>query len=173
MLSIIFCATHGAVRANPILFLFWRWKGNSTQSYYYHQIRNMNMSLCSLIFCDFIMILPQFVNVDHRKSRFLFPPMMITSSNGSIIRDLALCDLVRGIHWSPVNSPHKGQWHRALMFSLICAWRNGWVKNREAGDLRRRRAHYDVTVMLPNGWAKNRDSSDLRRHRTHYDVTVM
>ena len=27
---------------------------------------------------------------------------------------------VWGIHWSPVNSPHKGQWHGALMFSLIC-----------------------------------------------------
>ena len=34
---------------------------------------------------------------------------------------------VRGIHWSPVNSPHKGQWRGALMFSLICAWMNGWV----------------------------------------------
>ena len=48
---------------------------------------------------------------------------------------------------SPVNSPHKGQWHGALMFSLICVWLNGWVNNREAGDLRRCRAHYDVTVM--------------------------
>ena len=28
---------------------------------------------------------------------------------------------VRGIHQSPVNSPHKGQWHGALMFSLIYA----------------------------------------------------
>ena len=28
---------------------------------------------------------------------------------------------VRGIHGSPVNSPHKGQWRGALMFSLICA----------------------------------------------------
>ena len=26
---------------------------------------------------------------------------------------------VRGIHRSPVNSPYKGQWHGALMFSLI------------------------------------------------------
>ena len=42
---------------------------------------------------------------------------------------------VRGIHRSPVNSPHKGQWRGALMFSLICAWINGWVNNREAGDL--------------------------------------
>ena len=54
---------------------------------------------------------------------------------------------VRGIHRSPVNSPHKGQWRGALMFSLICAWINCWVNNREAGDLRRYRAHYDVTVM--------------------------
>ena len=54
---------------------------------------------------------------------------------------------VRGIHRSPVNSPHKGQWRRALMFSLICPWINGWVNNREAGDLRRHRAHYDVVVM--------------------------
>ena len=55
---------------------------------------------------------------------------------------------VRGIHRSPVNSPHKGQWRGALMFSLICVWINGWVNNREAGDLRRYRAHFDVTVML-------------------------
>ena len=41
----------------------------------------------------------------------------------------------------------KGQWHGALMFSLICVWINGWVNNGEAGDLRRHRAHYDVTVM--------------------------
>ena len=54
---------------------------------------------------------------------------------------------VRGIHRSPVNSPHKGQWRGALMCSLICAWPNGWVNNGEAGDLRRHRAHYDVTVM--------------------------
>ena len=53
----------------------------------------------------------------------------------------------RGIHRSPVDSPHKGQWRGALMFSLICAWINGWVNNREAGDLRRHRAHYGVTVM--------------------------
>ena len=63
---------------------------------------------------------------------------------------------VRGIHRSPVNSPHKGQWRGALMFSQICAWISGWVNNREAGDLRRHRAHYDVIVMqqiitLPTG----------------------
>ena len=54
---------------------------------------------------------------------------------------------VRGIHRFPVNSPHKGQWRGALMFSLVCARINGWVNDGEAGDLRRHRAHYDVIVM--------------------------
>ena len=54
---------------------------------------------------------------------------------------------MRGIHRSPVNSPHKGQWRGALMFSLIYAWINGWVNNREAGDLSRNRAHHDVIIM--------------------------
>ena len=45
---------------------------------------------------------------------------------------------VRGIHRSPVNSPHKSQWRGALMFSLIYTWIRGWVNNREAGDLRRK-----------------------------------
>ena len=54
---------------------------------------------------------------------------------------------VREIHRWPVNFPHKGQWRGALMFSLICAWINGWVNNREAGYLRRHHTHYDVTVM--------------------------
>ena len=63
---------------------------------------------------------------------------------------------VRGIHWSPVNSPHKGQWHGALMFSLICVWVIGWVNNREAGDLRRICAHYDATLM----------------HKFHGDIVV-
>ena len=54
---------------------------------------------------------------------------------------------MRGIHRWPVNSPQKGQWRGAKMFSLICTWINGWLNNREAGDLRRHRTHYDVIVM--------------------------
>ena len=54
---------------------------------------------------------------------------------------------VRGIHRSPVNSPHKGQWRGALMFSLICACTNGWANNREADESRRHCAHYDAIVM--------------------------
>ena len=47
-----------------------------------------------------------------------------------------------------MNSTHKGQWRGALMFSFICVWINGWVSNREADDLRRYRAHYDVIVIV-------------------------
>ena len=54
---------------------------------------------------------------------------------------------VRGIHRSPVNSSLKGQWRGASMFSLICAWIDGWVNKSEGGDLRHHCAHYDVIVM--------------------------
>ena len=54
---------------------------------------------------------------------------------------------VRGIHRSPVNSRHKGQWRGALMFSLICASTNSWANKEDAGDLRRHRSHYDVILM--------------------------
>ena len=55
---------------------------------------------------------------------------------------------VRGIHRPPVNSPHKVKWRGALVFSFISVWINGWENNREAGDLRRYRAHYVVIVMM-------------------------
>ena len=35
---------------------------------------------------------------------------------------------------STVDSPYKGQWRGALIFSLICAWTNGWIsvhRNRD------------------------------------------
>ena len=54
---------------------------------------------------------------------------------------------VLGIYRPSMNSPHEGQWRGALMFSMICTSMNGWVNNREAGGLRRHRAHYAVTVM--------------------------
>ena len=60
----------------------------------------------------------------------------------------ALPAFVKGIHRSQVDSPHKNQWRGASMFSLGCAWANGWANNEAAGDLRQHRADYDVIVML-------------------------
>ena len=51
------------------------------------------------------------------------------------------------------NSPVSGEFPaqtpvtRSFVISLICPWIKGWVSNRETGDLRRHRAHYDVIVM--------------------------
>ena len=39
---------------------------------------------------------------------------------------------VKGIHRSKVDSPCKGQWRSVLIFSLICAWTNGWANNGDA-----------------------------------------
>ena len=70
---------------------------------------------------------------------------MMTSSNKKNFRVTGpLCRKFTGPRWIP----RKGHWHGALMFSLICVWINGWVNNREAGDWRRYRAHYDVTLCL-------------------------
>ena len=69
---------------------------------------------------------------------------------------------VRGIHRSPVNSRHTGQWRWAWKFSLICAWINVWVNNRKAGDLIRHRANYDVTVMSLFSLTSKKDRSRVR-----------
>ena len=55
---------------------------------------------------------------------------------------------VRGIYRWPANSPPKGQGIGVLMFSLICAWMNASVNSREASDLKRHRAYYDVIVIF-------------------------
>ena len=62
-------------------------------------------------------------------------------SNGNIFR--VTCPL----YGEFTRPPHKGQWRGVLMFSLICTWINRWVNTREAGDLRRHRAHFEVIVM--------------------------
>ena len=67
---------------------------------------------------------------------------------------------VGGIHRWPVNSPHKGQWRGALMFSLICARIKDWVNNREAGDLRRHRSLSKQSW----GWWFETPSLSLWRH---------
>ena len=74
---------------------------------------------------------------------------------------------VRGIHRSPMNSPHKGQCHGALMFYLIYAWTNDWVNNREPGDLRHHRAHYDVIIMA---WDDHHDGQYIRSYLLRYTI---
>ena len=100
-----------------------------------------------IIITHYIMIIITQQNSDSWDSIFIYSLLhhMMTSSNGNICRVTGhLCGEFTGPRWIP---RHKGQWRGALMFSLICVWINGWVKNREAGDLRRFCARYDVIVM--------------------------
>ena len=58
---------------------------------------------------------------------------------------------VRGIHRSPVNSPHKGQWRGTLMFCLISARINCWVNNRFNSILRsttQEKRYVNVRVLI-------------------------
>ena len=74
---------------------------------------------------------------------------------------------VRGIHRWPMNSPDKGQWRGALMFSLICSWINGWGNDGEVGGMRRHGAHYDDTALFFNIFVVGYlDTCDVRQMQT-------
>ena len=60
-----------------------------------------------------------------------------------------LCREFTGHPWIP---PHKGQWCVALMPSSICAWTNGWVNNRDAGDLRCHSVHDVIATRYAVAW---------------------
>ena len=103
-------------------------------------------------------------NIDNYRGCMLYAPYMIkcknviwstvtysdensrytmTSSKGNIF---ALLAFVQGIHRSGEFSsqmPVTGSFD----VSLICAWTNGWTNNRDAGDVRHHRTHYDVNIM--------------------------
>ena len=71
---------------------------------------------------------------------------MMTSSNGSIFRVTVLC-----AGNSPVTDEFPSQrpvtWRFYVFFYMCRDWTNGWVNNRDAGDLGRHHTHYDVIVM--------------------------
>ena len=80
---------------------------------------------------------------------------------------LALCE---GNHWSLVVSPYKGQLHRALLFSFICAWTNGWANSQDADDFRHHCTHYDVTVTTnspPDGFCWQALKINWRKESKH------
>ena len=109
--------------SNRYQLAIWRRMGNLTKTY----------------------ILLHFVMRDHISFKTILKGGLFTWWRHQMETFSALLDLCAGNSPVTVNSPHKGQWRGALMFSLI--WMNGWVNNREAGDLRCHRVHYDIIVM--------------------------
>ena len=70
---------------------------------------------------------------------------MMTSSNGNIFRVTGpLCGEFTGPGEFPTQRPVMRSFD--VFFDLRL--NNDWVNNREAGDLRRHRGHYGVTLMI-------------------------
>ena len=69
----------------------------------------------------------------------------MTSSNGNIFHVTGpLCGEFTGHRWIPHTKANDAE---RWCFLWSPPWINGWVNNLEAGDLRRRRAYYDVIVI--------------------------
>ena len=69
----------------------------------------------------------------------------MTSSNGKIFRVTGpLCGEFTGHRWIPLTKASDAE---LWCFLWSAPWINGWVNNREAGDLRRQHAHCDVIVI--------------------------
>ena len=71
---------------------------------------------------------------------------MMTSSNGNFFRFTGpLCGEFTGHGWIPLAKASDAErWY----FLWSATEKNDWANNRNAGDLRRHRAHYDVIVMI-------------------------
>ena len=86
------------------------------------------------------------------------PWFMMTSSNGNIFRVTGpLCWEFTGHQGIPCTKASDAE---LWCFLSFVPWISGWVNNREAGDLRRQRAHHDVIVMLSDH-VKSSSTSDV------------
>ena len=71
---------------------------------------------------------------------------MVTSSNRNICRFTdPLCGEFTGHRWIPLTKASDAE---LWCFLWSAPEKKGWGNNHEAGDLKRYRAHYDVTVMI-------------------------
>ena len=91
-----------------------------------------------------------FIHITHNRYATVHPRKLVSVSwwRHQMETFSALLVICVGIHRSPVNSPHKGQWRGDLMFSLIGCLNKRLSKHRNTSDLRHHRAHYDVNVMV-------------------------
>ena len=71
--------------------------------------------------------------------------IMMASSNGNIFRVTGpLCGEFIGPSELPAQRPVTQSFD---VFFDLCL-NNGWINNRDVGDLRRHRTHYDAIVMI-------------------------
>ena len=84
---------------------------------------------------------------------------MMTSSNGNIFRVTGpLCGEFTGHLWIPLTKASDAKlWY--FLWSALCI--NGWVNNREAGDLKLHRVHYEVILMTNCKWLNPEQIMDI------------
>ena len=86
----------------------------------------------------------KYASATHKELAIKLQDSIMTSSNGNIFRVTGpLCGEFTGPGEFPTQRPVTRSFD--VFFDLRL--NNGWVNNREAGDLRRHRGHYDVIVM--------------------------
>ena len=142
-----------------ICMAFQRWPLKFHTTFWYHTPQNMNITRCQKFDnYDILELCPR--NSLWHGSLFLLRSDVCRPKNWSdwvFLRSWwrhqvetfsALLDLCEGNPSVTGGFPSQSQWRGALMFSLIYVWTNGWTNNRDTGDLRCHRAHYDVIVIM-------------------------
>ena len=83
------------------------------------------------------------INAYRHTTKGISSHFMMTSSNENKLRVTGpLCGEFTSHGWIPLKNTSCA----VFWCFFICAWTNGRINNQVGGDLRRHRAHYDVTV---------------------------
>ena len=116
-----------------------------------HNSSTLAMELC--LSCTNPSIFPLWSIWPHSKWLLWYLEIMMTSSNGSIFRVTGpFCGEFTGHRWIPRTKASDAE---LWCFLWSAPWINDSANNREAGDLRCNRAHYDVIVMFAVITTKN------------------
>ena len=100
----------------------------------------------------------------------LFIPNSLRWTSGKSVRNWSETPKIRRLPFYKINNMHVHHW--VLMFPLICVLTDGWANNRDAVDLRRHRAHYDVTVMSVRPMLTRFTNADMR-HTLHWVKSLL
>ena len=111
-----------------------------SKHWFRHQLGVVRQQFITWTEVDYGYIAPYMASSDHN---------MMTSSNGNIFRVTGLCDENPPVTggFPPPPPPKKASKAKLWCFLWSALEQTAEQKNRDAGDLRHHRAHFDVTVM--------------------------
>ena len=147
--SVCLCVCHQCTYGLHVWYIIMRWTGIAALVY------EMEIGIEKTGYNHRIIMLQEILNgtrtltyyqgVDCIDWWFAHNYDMMTSWNGNVFSVTGLlCGEFAGHWWIPLTKASDAELWSFLWSTL---WINGSVNNRESGDLRRLRAHYDVIVM--------------------------